>query len=228
MAGRRIRHGENQKNHRGLGAAVRKKGWMIGTNFGRTSLRFPQRFTRPCSAAQWREGVLTARTTAITSNPTKDWPFDEIPIGLAPDGYGGAFVLAAATAVSWWGQGPLSLARISPTGVRGPVTVFSLPLAWIGALGVWCDGAIVSSGSGRCIVVWADDQFHAGLVAQRYDSAGTPSWNPDPITASTAAIIGRSAAIVAEPDGSDGVITAWYPANFDPNPTSSPIRTQRI
>ena len=199
---------------------------MIGTNFGRTALRFPQKFTRPCSAAQWRDGVLTVSTTAALSNPPQFRQFDDIPIGLAPDRSGGAFVLAAASAVSWGGQGPLSLARISPTGVRGPVTVLSLPHAWIGVLGVWSDGAIVASDSGRCIVVWSDHQFHAGLVAQRYDSAGAPSWNPDPVTASTATPGSFSTGIVAEPDGSDGVITAWYPENFDPS--SSPIRTQRI
>jgi hypothetical protein len=194
------------------------------------AFQFPRGFTRPCRAAQWNDGVLTTRTTAVSPNPpSQQWQFDDFPIGLAPDGSGGAFVLVASSWVGWpYTQGPLSFARISPTGIRGPVTALSPPIAWVGVLGVWSDGAIVGSGSGRSIVVWADSQLYGGrLVAQRYDVAGQPSWTPDPVTASSAPPDrGFSSGIVAEPDGSDGVITAWCPQSADP--ASSPIRVQRL
>lgn len=202
---------------------------MAGTQFV-----FPHRSVKSCLPTQWNDGVLTAQANTPLGvppvSPPQTWHFDDVPLGLAPDGSGGTFVLSVANEFWPWSQGPPSVTHISSAGVTGPTTLLSDLNGWVGVIGPSCGGAIVASGPRHCILVWIDGQFERSkILAQRFDTSGVRGWNPDPIVAGTdAPSWGSSVAIVAEPDVSDGVIAAWYAADNISNRLTGPVRVQRI
>jgi hypothetical protein len=189
-------------------------------------LHLPATLTRPCYPAQWGNGVLTARTGWPATNPAQ-YPFTDWPIGLAPDGSGGAFVLVAA---SWWwpsAQGPLVLARVSASGQRSWVRDVSYGAqAYVGVIGPWVQGGIVPSGAGRCIVAWGGD--YGPFQGQRFDAAGQELWAGGPVRFGPEGYLPEEASsIAAEPDGSDGILAAWfaYEGNW---PSDRGLRLQRV
>lgn len=177
-------------------------------------IKIPPGWQKPCKASQWNDGVLVASSVALPNVYTTT-NFDDIPISIAPDGAGGVFVLTACNLHLPGSQGPLALRPIGPTGKPAAEVRFGIgdPIGWIGVLGVWCEGVVVPSGTGRCIVVWGKDQHVVGPVAQRFDQMTNPLWpNPVPLTTITG-YHGFQNAIVAEPDGQDGAIVAWILPN---------------
>ena len=145
------------------------------------AIRVPPGWQKPCKAGQWRDGVLAASTSVGLGSSY--FPFDDVPAGLAPDGNGGIFVL---TTCNWEpGQGPFALRRISAIGKSALRVEFGNPTFWAANRGLWSEGTLVPSGSGRCIVVWAKDFDHFTIMAQCYDQNGQPLWNNgNPINAS--------------------------------------------
>ena len=176
-------------------------------------INIPRGWQKPCRAAQWNDGVLVASTVGTYPvpgfSPTK---YDDLPLALAPDGAGGVFVLSSCHVFFPYNRGPLNLRPVSATGKAAKeVRIGGDPSAWIGVLGVWCEAAVVPSGLGRCIVVWGEDQFVAGPVAQRFDQLGDPLWqggNPVPLITPPGWYTFQNN-FVAEPDGQDGAIVAW-------------------
>jgi len=165
--------------------------------------------------------------------PPSPWVhrWDDAPVGIVPDGSGGAFVLTTCIEDWPYRRGPYRLARLSPTGVRGPVIPFGNSIAaWVGVLGYWSEGAIVTSGPGRCIVAWARDWdwAHERVVAQRYDTAGAALWQPNPVKANSVLQgLPSKISLVAESDGDDGTIIVWLTQDPNSYPRLS-IRAQRI
>ena len=148
----------------------------------------PPHWQKPCSARQWNDGVLAVSSVAseppilVDVSPTL---FDDIPISLASDGAGGAFVLTACSIFVPGSLGPFALRAIGPTGSRSQLVQTSDPRAWIGVLGIWSEAVLVPSGSRHCIVLWGKNQSVAGLVAQRYNDSLAARWqNGNPVQAS--------------------------------------------
>jgi len=159
------------------------------------AIRVPPGWQKPCKAAQWGDGVLAA-STKVDKVPSdfRIPPIDDVPAGLAPDGNGGIFVLTTCTGD--WRQGPFALRPISAIGKFALLVEFGNPIFWTNVRGAWSEGTLVPSGSGRCIVVWAKDWDHEGIVAQCYDQNGQPLWNNgNPIIARTAYVTAAEPAV---------------------------------
>ena len=195
-------------------------------------IRVPGDWQKPCEAGQWGLGVLAVAITPIPNPYGLPWKVDAVPVGLASDGAGGVFVLTRSIP-NLSQDGPFALQPISATGRPAALVEFGGPRAWIGLLGFTPEGAVVPSGSGRCIFAWANDYAHLGVVAQRYDQNGQPLWNNgNPITASTMFGFagdgsGVRSNLLAEPDGKGGAIIAWLRPQ-GALATGNPIQIQRI
>jgi hypothetical protein len=191
----------------------------------------PPHWQKPCSARQWNDGVLAVSSVAseppilVDVSPTL---FDDIPISLASDGAGGAFVVTACSIFVPGSLGPFALRAIGPTGSRSQLVQTSDPRAWIGVLGIWSEAVLVPSGSRHCIVLWGKNQSVAGLVAQRYNDSLAARWqNGNPVQASLS--FSSSSAVknslVAEPDGQSGAIAAWIMPGVSGN---NQVQIQRL
>ncbi len=174
----------------------------------------PPHWQKPCSASQWNDGVLAVSSVASGPFPANFNPnlFDDIPVALAPDGAGGAFVFTVCSIFVPGSLGPFALRAVGPTGTRSQLVQTNDPRAWIGVLGIWSEAVLVPSGSKHCIVLWGKNQSVAGLVAQRYNDSLVARWqNGNPVQASlsfsSSSFVKNS--LVAEPDGHNGAIAAW-------------------
>src|SRR6266480_4671209 len=85
------------------------------------TIRVPPGWQKPCKAAQWGDGVLAV---GGASPLAPSWRRrDDIPVTVAPDGSGGAFVLTTGNQ-GWFRdvtQGPFALRPISATGKSAPL-----------------------------------------------------------------------------------------------------------
>jgi hypothetical protein len=184
-------------------------------NFPWGNIHIPPNWKKPCSAKQWNDGILAVSSITSLNVPGLTM-FDDLPSAIAPDGVGGAFVLTVCDIFVPMSLGPFALRAIGPTGVRSNLVKYQDPLAFIGVIGVWEEAVIVPSGSKRCIVLWANDQMYSDLSGQRYDETLAPLWqNGTPVKVSRnfyAGSISKSS-LIAEPDGKDGVISAWVGRN---------------
>jgi hypothetical protein len=189
------------------------------TNFpGIGKFHVPPEFQRPCKAAQWNDGVFVAGLTS-SYNPSLNASLNDIPVGIAPDGLGGAFVLTILNQ-NWFvapGQGPFALRPITATGRASSPILFGDPSGWVGLLGQWSEAVVVPSGPGRCILAGGKTQTGFGsniLDGQRFDQSSTPLWNggnPVPVSTAFPGTPGQPSPnnLVGEPDGNDGAIFGW-------------------
>ena len=184
---------------------------------------------KPCSGAKWGAGVLAARRLDGGPDPSIGLAVDEFVAGIAPDGAGGAFIIANCVNLGGLlNQGPFTLCHLDQFGHRTASVALSDPFVSPG----FAASAIVPSGPGRCITLWSGDHRRSGLLAQCYDVGGVALWMPDPILASANANVGwqgtyvnAGSNLIAEPDGSDGAIGTWFGEGASGNPA---IFLQRI
>ena len=187
----------------------------------------PPNWRKRCSVNHWGWGVEVAATPVYDDGSVR-WTFMEMPVGVASDGDGGAFVLSISTeawAIST--QGLATLRHVAATGVAGPILELTLRNWWPGIIGQWADYAVVASGRGRAILAGFD--YQRRMTAQRYDASATPLWRPRlGVRLSSGFALnatGNFVGLVGEEDGKGGAIFAWRePAAGG----TSEIRAQRV
>jgi hypothetical protein len=206
------------------------------SNFpGFGKIRIPPGWGKPCKAGQWNDGVLTA--SSISLYPPVTSLNNDIPLEIAPDGSGGAFVLTICNddRFTIFTQGPFALRPISATGKASTPILFGDRSAWVGVVGFWSEAVVVPSGPGRCILAGAKTQFSGfgggGFHAQRFDQISTPLWNGgNPIEVSPqfspSRSLGNPNNLVGEADGNEGAILGWLMPNAATNRYT--IHVQRI
>lgn len=157
---------------------------------------------------QWWNTAELIRCGSLTETGSMAWgptTFSSLiagssppPIGLIPDGQGGAL---AHTPI----DGGIMVRRLLPTGAQGTDAVRLNP-------GVWAQGDVdlVADGDGGAFVGWLDgrDLFSAGYYAQHWRADGTRAW-PDNGIALGLGVQNSAGRNLLCTDGAGGVIGAW-------------------
>jgi hypothetical protein len=74
-------------------------------------IHVPPSWQKPCKAGQWGDAVLAVRSESAFSDPNP-YPFNDIPVSLAPDRNGGISVLSTCR-----GSGAYGRVRICVCGI---------------------------------------------------------------------------------------------------------------
>jgi len=182
-------------------------------------------FKKPCRAAQWQNERLAARTSSVVTPPWP-WPFNDVAMGLAPDGAGGAYILSAWTHWQFPTTGPFHLCHFTELGVRNAAIQFGDARAWIGVAAYCSEAAVVQGPNGHCYMAWAHDWDTDDLRVQRFDASLAAQWAAPVIASASYPSYFRSSSLVAEHDCNGGILLAWR--QWQANAPTHEIRAQRV